>query len=209
MIEALGSTKLVEVGNLYYLNPVAGGVGATLQWAGANYYAGELGNWTPIGAEKTATGYEVAWKVAGADQYTVWNADSNGNYVSSLVGVVSGSNPAFEALETSFQQDLNNDGTIGVVGGTKPAGSTPAATVQAPVVGVSNDGFLFAQAQQHAGGAQDVVDLFKASAPSLVVYFAGEQSTTPLLHTAVEPVSKLDAASLPHFFDSSDHFIIL
>src|SRR2546429_635187 len=59
--------------------------------------------------------------MTGADQYTVWNADNNGNYVSSLVGVVSGGNSAFKALETSFQQDLNGDGTIGV----------PATTVEA------------------------------------------------------------------------------
>ena len=25
--------------------------------------------WTPIGAEQTASGYEVAWKIAGTDQY--------------------------------------------------------------------------------------------------------------------------------------------
>ena len=68
----------------------------------------------PIGVEKTATGYEVAWKITGADQYTVWNADSNGNFVSILVGVLSGSSLRLEALETSFHQDLNGDGVIGL-----------------------------------------------------------------------------------------------
>ena len=63
----------------------------------------------------TATGYEVAWKVTGADQYTVWNTDSSGNYISNAIGVVSGSSTALESLETSFQQDLNGDGTIGLV----------------------------------------------------------------------------------------------
>ena len=38
--------------------------------------------WTPIGAEQTASGYEVAWQNSGADQYTVWNTDSSGNFVS-------------------------------------------------------------------------------------------------------------------------------
>ena len=52
--------------------------------------AGEFGAWTPIGAEKTATGYEVAWKVTGTDQYTVWTTDNNGNYISNIIGVVSG-----------------------------------------------------------------------------------------------------------------------
>ena len=64
----------------------------------------------PIGAEQTATGYDVAWKVAGADQYTVWNTDSNGNYISNIIGVVSGTSTALESLETSFHQDLNGDG---------------------------------------------------------------------------------------------------
>ena len=67
----------------------------------------------PIGAEQTATGYEVAWKVTGADQYTVWNTDSNGNFISGI-GAVSGSSYALESLEASFQQDLNGDGTIGL-----------------------------------------------------------------------------------------------
>ncbi len=75
--------------------------------------AGQFGAWTPIGAEQTAGGYEVAWKVPGADQYTVWSADSNGNYVSTLIGIVSGTSAALESLETSFHQDLNGDGVIG------------------------------------------------------------------------------------------------
>ena len=76
--------------------------------------AGQFGAWTPIGAEQTASGYEVAWKITGADQYTVWNTDSSGNYVSNIVGVVSGTSTALESLETTFHQDLNGDGMIGV-----------------------------------------------------------------------------------------------
>jgi hypothetical protein len=75
---------------------------------------GEFGAWTPIGAEQTGSGYEVAWKVTGADQYTVWNTDSSGNYLASAIGVVSGNSSTLESLEPSFQQDLNNDGTIGL-----------------------------------------------------------------------------------------------
>ena len=81
--------------------------------------AGQFDNaapWVPIGAEAIAGGYEVAWKVTGSDQYTVWKTDSSGNYTSNLVLVVSGTNPALESLETSFHQDLNGDGHIGLVG---------------------------------------------------------------------------------------------
>ena len=73
-----------------------------------------LARWTPIGAEQTASGYEVAWKVTGADQYTVWNTDSSGNFISNTIGAVSGTSAALESLETSFHQDLNGDGVIGV-----------------------------------------------------------------------------------------------
>ena len=46
--------------------------------------AGEFGAWTPIGAVADGSGYEVAWKDPGPDQYTVWNIDSNGNYISAM-----------------------------------------------------------------------------------------------------------------------------
>ena len=113
-IEAVGATKLVQSGNNYVLDPMASLGGPLLKYTGANVTAGQFGAWTPIAAEQTASGYEVAWKNGGADQYLVWNTNSSGNYLSQA-GVVSGSSVALEALEPSFQQDLNGDGTIGVV----------------------------------------------------------------------------------------------
>ena len=51
----------------------------------------------------------------GSDQYTVWNTDINGNFISNGTGgIVSGSSAALRSLEPSFQQDLNGDGVIGV-----------------------------------------------------------------------------------------------
>ena len=112
VIEANGSTSLTEVGDHFFLYD-GGGSGPSLKYAGADYVAGQFGAWAPIGAEQTATGYEVAWKVTGADQYTVWATDSSGNYISDIVGVVSGTDYALESLEPSFHQDLNGDGQIG------------------------------------------------------------------------------------------------
>src|SRR5690348_109723 len=77
------------------------------------YVAGQFGAWAATGAERSGSGYEVAWKVTGADQYTVWNTDSSGNYLSNAIGVVSGSDLGLQSLETTFQQDLNSDGTVG------------------------------------------------------------------------------------------------
>src|SRR5205807_553917 len=76
VIETFGSTSLVEIGNNFFLS--SSGSGPELKSGGVPAVAGPSGGWAPIGAEATATGYEVAWKYAGADQYTVWNTDSSG-----------------------------------------------------------------------------------------------------------------------------------
>ena len=96
--------------------------------------------WTPIGAEQTASGYEVAWKVTGGDQYTVWNTDSNGNYVSNI-GVVSATSSTLQSLETSFNQDLNGDGHIGPVG--SPSATAIAWSLKTFVNTANDDTFKF------------------------------------------------------------------
>src|SRR5207253_2534512 len=88
--------------------------GPSLKYAGTDIWADEFVGWAPIGAEATASGYEVAWKLAGADQYTVWSTDANGNDTVRLADSVSGSSTALESLETSFHQDLNGDGVVGI-----------------------------------------------------------------------------------------------
>ena len=68
VIETAGATSLVQAGENFSLS--SGGSGPTLKAYGAAVIAGQSGGWTPIGVEKTATGYQVAWKVPGKDQYT-------------------------------------------------------------------------------------------------------------------------------------------
>ncbi|MGY4287220.1 serralysin [Bradyrhizobium sp. LM2.7] len=114
IIEALGSTSLVQVANGYFLNPIGGGTGPQVNFGGANLAVGQLGGWAPIGAETTGGGYQIAWKMAGADLYTVWNTDSSGHYTGNAIGAVAGNSTTLEALEASFDQDLNGDGTIGI-----------------------------------------------------------------------------------------------
>ena len=54
----------------------------------------------------------MAWKTTSGDQYQIWLTDSSGNYLSSPFG--GGSGAQVESYETSFNHDLNGDGTIGV-----------------------------------------------------------------------------------------------
>jgi hypothetical protein len=133
VIESFGASSLVQVGSNYFFNPGPGITGTELKYGGAAVVAGQFGGYAPIGVEATATGYEVAWKVAGIDLYSVWATDNNGNYTSNLVMPGSGTGASLEAIETSFHQDLNGDGVIGI----------PAATQTASAATANNDGFHF------------------------------------------------------------------
>jgi serralysin len=80
--------------------------------------------------------------MAGADEYTVWSTDNNGNYISNLIGAVSGTSAALESFETIFNQDLNSDGVVGlnphvIQTDTSTLGSTSLATI-------GNNYFLYA-----------------------------------------------------------------
>ena len=115
-IDSSGSTSLLQVGNNYDLESISSGTGPELKYGGAPVTAGEFSAVVPIGAEQTASGYDVAWKVIATGQYTVWETDSNGNFIANITGVVAGKSIALESLENTFHQDLNGDGTIGLVG---------------------------------------------------------------------------------------------
>jgi len=152
VIESLGSTKLVEVGSNYFLESNSSGTGPELTISGAAVVAGQYGAaWVPIGAEQTAAGYDVAWKDTATNQYTVWSTDGNGNYIANIIGVVSGSDSSLESIETTFHQDLNGDGVIGIpatvapVGTAKSTGSGNAAVQphDAAVMSSGGDAFLF------------------------------------------------------------------
>ena len=110
-IETSGATDLDRVANKFFLHDSAGN-GPSLKYAGSDVVAGQFGAWTPLGAEKVGSGYQLVWKNGSADQYILWNVDSNGNWKSQS-GVVSGSAYALQSLEATLQQDLNADGTTG------------------------------------------------------------------------------------------------
>jgi serralysin len=197
VLQTDGSTSLTEVGNNFYL--YNSGTGPELKYRGTAVTAGEFGTWTPIGAVQVTGGYDVAWKIPGADQYTVWNTDGSGNYVSNLVDVVSGSNTALEALETTFHQDLNGDGIIGIPPAASPAsvqlasahtgptafdGSTLTlenpSTFHGQIIGFSGDGTLAGSDQIDLRGLNfnSIHSAFDSSTGTLSVS-GGSTTTSP------------------------------
>ena len=110
-----GTTSLVQANNNYFLDPASGtSTGPEVKQGGAPVIAG-AGGWTIIDAIQVAGGgYDVAWKETGADQYTVWSLDANGNQTGNIAGgVITGESATLENFETIFGQDLNGDGHIG------------------------------------------------------------------------------------------------
>jgi hypothetical protein len=114
VIETFGVTSLLQVAENYDLDSSGSGPGPELKYHGAVVTAGEFAPYVPIGAEQIATGYDVASKNPGTNLYTAWNTDSKGNYISKIIGDLPANSSALEALETTFHQDLNGDGVIGL-----------------------------------------------------------------------------------------------
>ena len=97
MIEAKGSTSLVQVGGQLF--PVPGrrivGPGAELQRRARG------GAESALDADRRGEDGERLRGCLegrrGTDQYAVWNTDSSGNYLSSTIGVVSGTSAALQS----------------------------------------------------------------------------------------------------------------
>jgi len=111
-----GVTTLARVGDLFELNPASDGTGPLIELNGSAVSAGQFpAGWTPVGAVKTASGYEVAWSALGANEYVVWNTDSNGDYTSAATGVAPGQGFALEDLDPVFGENLNGAPSLSAV----------------------------------------------------------------------------------------------
>ena len=173
--------SLLTDGTNYFLEP-NGGTAVKLSYGGSPVTVGQFGAWTPIAAAQTATGYEVALELMGSDEFTIWNTDSSGNYLSSPLNMALGSSAQLESYEPSFHDDLNGDGTIGIppsslttiessgttnllTDGTdfflEPAGGSPVVLTSngAPIVAAQLSGWIPIAAQQTATGYEVALKL--------------------------------------------------
>ncbi|MFB6451689.1 matrixin family metalloprotease [Bradyrhizobium tunisiense] len=113
VVEALGTTSLVQAGSNYYLDSISTGLGPTLKRSGSAVTVGTTSSWSPVGAEQVSSGYDVAWKDSSTGMFSFWSTDGNGNFVTHLAADASGGSTTVKSLETTFHQDLNGDGVIG------------------------------------------------------------------------------------------------
>lgn len=139
VVESIGTTTLATGGTNYYLSD--SGTALLLKYSGAAVQTGQFGAFTAIAAEKTSSGYDVAWKAAGSDQYMVWSVDANGAFVANLTGTVAGASSALQSLESVFHQDLNGDGVIGQ--------ASPQVIAQAASVQIGSTDLVFFNNSSH------------------------------------------------------------
>ena len=114
VIESVGSTTLATIANVFMLSPTGSSLGPQIRQSGALVTVGQFGAYTPIAAEASGGGYQVAWKNGAADEYIVWNLDGGGNWLSQGP-VLSGASPELKAFENTFNQDLNLNGVVGAI----------------------------------------------------------------------------------------------
>ena len=114
LVEFSGNTSLSQHGINYFITQIGGWGSIELKANGKPVIAGLQNGWVPIGAEATANGYQVAWKLQGSELYSVWTVDPLGNLVSKPFEKVAGTSAELETAELAFHQDLNHDGIIGV-----------------------------------------------------------------------------------------------
>jgi serralysin len=106
-VEAFGTTSVAVDLNGGYSLSSARGV-QLLQLNGQQVTDSQFSGWQVVGAEDTVTGFQVVFKNATSGASSYWNTDANGNYLAGKV--LNGSQ--LKAFETSFQQDLDNSGTV-------------------------------------------------------------------------------------------------
>ena len=224
VIELFGSTGLVQVGNNYFFDPVAGGTGPELKYNGSPVVVGQFDPYVPVGVEQTASGFEVAFKNAGTNQFSIWNTDSNGNFLS--YAVYSGTSTALETLETSFHQELNGDGVVFTSGSGSVVGAGSlliGAGAGVELTGAYSGTISFAGASGtltidhaanftgHVAGqlaTGDVIDLADVTAGAgATISYSGNNSAGTLTvsdgtHTA--SIALLGNYSLANFTASSD-----
>ncbi|TKW73930.1 MAG: hypothetical protein DI543_25630, partial [Bradyrhizobium icense] len=198
-IEAIGNTSLTQVGNNFFLNPT-GGSSVQFSYLNSPVTAGMFSGWAPIGVERLAGGgFEVAWKNASAGLFSVWVTDSSGNFAGTnyLYQPGPGTSSTLKALEASFQQDLNGDGTIGA-----------APLNPSQLFASGSDGFNFNLPER-----PDLMGQW-AEAPVFNGNQAADQHTlADQIHTILEtigfvPTSDGHGAAEPAHGEWLDHFLL-
>ncbi|WP_246668610.1 hypothetical protein [Bradyrhizobium sp. UNPF46] len=104
-------------GGNYYLNSNTGGSGPVLKYQGSPVIAANYGTYKVIAAEQLSDGgYNVAWKNSSTGLFSIWNTDSNGNFVKTVGAApeMGGTEMSLKTLEWAFHQDLNGDSAIGM-----------------------------------------------------------------------------------------------
>lgn len=110
-IEVSGAYSLVKAADEFEITN--GGVVQAILKVGANpIVSGQFGGFSPVAVMSGGGAYEVMFR--SGTSFQVFDFDGGGTYTGPGSDLVSGGSFALESLETSFNQDINGDGTVGL-----------------------------------------------------------------------------------------------
>jgi surface antigen len=114
-VEAIGNTKLVKDSANFLYAQVGTSTPIAIKLSGQPIYINNFAGWQVLAVETVNGQNQVLWKNVFNNTISVWQTDSNWNYVSAPVaGVALNSSTALNQ-ETAFGLDLDNNGIVGVL----------------------------------------------------------------------------------------------
>ena len=131
-----GSTGLVEVGNNYFLNNSSGS-GPSLKYLGRTMWRVSLVCGRRLARNRRPAGMRWPGR-SRAPISTECGTPTATATKSHKLDILSGHNVALESLETSFHQDLNGDGVIGVPGSFASAAALNSGSNNPPTIELSS-----------------------------------------------------------------------
>lgn len=136
-VESSGATRLgtVGAGAAYLLAPTGNWLGPQLRYGGALVTSSTFSSWGIRGVEFTGSVYEVVWQ--SGSQWTVWNVDSAGNFLSQTAILNA---TQMQAYEPAFGQDFSNNGLLATRSTIETSGATTLAIVASSYFALSPTG---------------------------------------------------------------------
>ncbi|MBD2149020.1 S8 family serine peptidase [Pseudanabaena sp. FACHB-1277] len=113
-IESQGSTKLVKDGAKLLYAQIGNNTPIAIKYNGSQIYTTIFAGWETVAVENIGGQNQLLWKSASTNSISVWNLDSNWNFLSSA-GVIALNSGSALIQETNFSLDLNGDSFIGAV----------------------------------------------------------------------------------------------
>ena len=111
-IESQGNGKLIKSANNLLSAQIGNDTPISIKYNGLQIYTTIFAGWETVAVENIGGQNQLLWKSASTNSISLWNLDSNWNFLSSA-GVIPLNSGSTLIQETNFGLDINGDGFVG------------------------------------------------------------------------------------------------